>query len=59
MADMTTHAFVRIEADIKKDKIAHVVLLHGQEQPESKKGSGVGAYPYKASQQHYHYGEGA
>ena len=32
MADTTTHAFVRIEADIKKDKIAHVVLLHGQEQ---------------------------
>ena len=32
MAETTTHAFVRIEADIKKDKIANVVLLHGQEQ---------------------------
>lgn len=32
MAGTTTHAFVRIEADIKKDKIKNVVLLHGQEQ---------------------------
>ena len=32
MAGTTTHAFVRIEADIKKDKVKNVVLLHGQEQ---------------------------
>ena len=32
MAGTTTHAFVRIEADIKKEKVKNVVLLHGQEQ---------------------------
>ena len=32
MADTKTHAFVKIEADIQKNKIKNVVLLHGQEQ---------------------------
>ncbi|MCR5134521.1 MAG: DNA polymerase III subunit delta [Clostridiales bacterium] len=32
MAETMTHAFVKIEADIKKNKIGNVVLLHGQEQ---------------------------
>lgn len=32
MTDTTTHAFVKIEADIKRNKIGNLVLLHGQEQ---------------------------